>query len=433
MIVSKHNYKISRKIDILCIDDETQILRALERTLRKLNCDLHFAKHPQDAIETITNTQIDIILCDMKMPDMNGAEFFSYAAKRVPHTKRILLTGYADIDSTITAINEGAINHYVRKPWQSDTLLALIQSMITDIYSERNNRYLQRAVICSRKTLRNTNKRLKASVQRKTCEITDAVNNLHCEQKATEKVLYNLLRSHPNFDAQLSRNVAKLSDEIAHKLKITTNAESSYLYRAGLLHQLGTIALDKTLSRTPRLDLNYAQQRLFTAQVDAIPSILSPMDRLSDIQSTLCFQFEGYAEGYGYPNKLSGQSIPIGARVLHIARDYCSYTCGKMKALKLTHKQTLTEMNKSIGLLYDPQILDLLLEFDGNRVVYTDTVYASHQLQPGMVLARPLFTEKHVMLLPDGHIFDCTTIGKVMAYERNTHKPLEFIVEPNDY
>ncbi len=107
---------------VLCIDDEREILSALQRSLRNVAGQVVTATNGEEGIALLEEHAPAVIISDMRMPGMNGAEFLQRVLEFAPHTFRILLTGHADIEAAISAINKGEIHRYMHKPWDSDEL-----------------------------------------------------------------------------------------------------------------------------------------------------------------------------------------------------------------------------------------------------------------------------------------------------------------------
>ena len=89
---------------ILCVDDEPNILSALRRLFRPQGYTVKVAGSGAEGLAVIDAEQVDLIISDMRMPGMDGAAFLAEACKRQPDAVRLLLTGYADMDSTVAAI-----------------------------------------------------------------------------------------------------------------------------------------------------------------------------------------------------------------------------------------------------------------------------------------------------------------------------------------
>ncbi len=114
------------KIKILYVDDEINNLTGFKASFR-INYNVMIAVNATDALEHLnSHPDIRVIFCDQRMPGKTGVQFFEEVRSRYPKPIRILLTGYADIDSVIDSINLGNVFRYVKKPWKDADILAAI-------------------------------------------------------------------------------------------------------------------------------------------------------------------------------------------------------------------------------------------------------------------------------------------------------------------
>ncbi len=111
---------------ILCVDDEESVVNSLRRLLRSSHYEVIGFTSAIEAINYLEAHEVDLIISDMRMPEMSGDKFLARASAIAPHTVRILLTGYSDFDATISAINEGRIHRYMAKPWDNTELIRII-------------------------------------------------------------------------------------------------------------------------------------------------------------------------------------------------------------------------------------------------------------------------------------------------------------------
>ena len=118
------------KIKILFVDDEKSILVALRRLCRNTDWDIYTAESGDEGLAVIAEHTIDLVVSDMRMPKMNGAEFLEQVVKRSPSTVRILLTGYSDVAATIAAIDKGKIFCHCTKPWDNDEFREILKEAI---------------------------------------------------------------------------------------------------------------------------------------------------------------------------------------------------------------------------------------------------------------------------------------------------------------
>ena len=116
---------------IVITDDEKIVTSAFKTLLRVEGYnDVNCFNNPLDAVEFLKNNQPDIIISDFLMPEMNGLEFLRKAKELYPEVSMILLTGYADKENAIKAINEIGLYKYIEKPWDNDDLLFNIRNGI---------------------------------------------------------------------------------------------------------------------------------------------------------------------------------------------------------------------------------------------------------------------------------------------------------------
>ena len=115
---------------LLCVDDEANILSALRRLFRPHGYTVLTAGGGEEGLEILAREPVDLIISDMRMPVMDGARFLGEARKRHPDTVRLLLTGYADMESTIEAINAGQISRYISKPWNDQDVLLTVREAL---------------------------------------------------------------------------------------------------------------------------------------------------------------------------------------------------------------------------------------------------------------------------------------------------------------
>lgn len=110
---------------ILIVDDEQSILNSLTHVFRK-TYDVHVANSAEDALTLLQDQEVEVIISDMRMPNMNGAEFLIQTKCLYPNVESILLTGYSDVSSIRSAIFDGEVFGYLTKPWDKEELRELV-------------------------------------------------------------------------------------------------------------------------------------------------------------------------------------------------------------------------------------------------------------------------------------------------------------------
>jgi response regulator RpfG family c-di-GMP phosphodiesterase len=122
---------------ILFVDDEVNVLNALRRLFHSEPYVTYIATSGAEGLEILQQNAVDLIVSDMRMPEMNGAEFLAQVVMKWPDTIRILLTGYSDMQSTIDAINKGRIYNYCNKPWNNEEFKLLVRNALEQKASAR--------------------------------------------------------------------------------------------------------------------------------------------------------------------------------------------------------------------------------------------------------------------------------------------------------
>lgn len=116
---------------ILLLDDEQNVLQALQRSLRQIFKDadlkIELFTSPELAIQRLSEMAFDFVLSDYHMPSMNGVDFLRIVKELQPDTVRMMLSASADFNTIIGAINEAEVFRYIAKPWNVDELTGAIQ------------------------------------------------------------------------------------------------------------------------------------------------------------------------------------------------------------------------------------------------------------------------------------------------------------------
>jgi len=124
----------AKKHTLLFVDDEEDIISSLYDTFAD-DYNIFKTTNPEEAVEIVKKENISLVISDQRMPEMTGSEFLAKVNEEKPETIRILLTGYADINAAIDAVNNGAIHKYVEKPWDDDNLQEMVAGLV-EVYQE---------------------------------------------------------------------------------------------------------------------------------------------------------------------------------------------------------------------------------------------------------------------------------------------------------
>jgi response regulator RpfG family c-di-GMP phosphodiesterase len=134
------------------VDDEPMILSSLQRLLRR-EFDVLSAHSGREGLDLLRAHDIHVIISDQRMPEMTGTDFLSHIRDDYPDAIPMLLTGYADIESVIAAINTGRVYRYLVKPWSADELVAAVREAGAKYALIDQNRRLTQELIAANAVL----------------------------------------------------------------------------------------------------------------------------------------------------------------------------------------------------------------------------------------------------------------------------------------
>ena len=129
---------------LLLVDDEENILSALRRLLRRDGHQIHTATSGAQGLEVLARENVDVIVSDQRMPGMTGTEFLRHARQLRPDTVRIVLSGYTELESVTSAINEGSVYKFLTKPWDDQQLRDNIAEAVHRKHIDDENARLHR-------------------------------------------------------------------------------------------------------------------------------------------------------------------------------------------------------------------------------------------------------------------------------------------------
>ncbi|MCX8070428.1 MAG: response regulator [Thermodesulfovibrionales bacterium] len=127
---------------ILIVDDEINVTEALKRIFIDEPYLIITSNSAQEGLKLLYKDKFKVVISDERMPEMSGSEFLSIVRKEFPHIIRIILTGYASLDSAVRAINNGEIYRYLTKPWEETQLRLIVRDAVDKFNLEEENRRL---------------------------------------------------------------------------------------------------------------------------------------------------------------------------------------------------------------------------------------------------------------------------------------------------
>lgn len=374
------------KYSILFVDDEANILNGYKRNLRKYFT-IHTALGGEEALAILAkHKDIAVIVSDMQMPEMNGVEFLSKAKPLAKNSVRMMLTGNADQQTAIDAINQGDIFRFINKPCPVAEMLEIIKVGIK-----------HHLLITAEQEL------LKTTLK-----------------KSIEALIETLSLSCPEAFGSINR----IKNNMASCVRLM-GVDNTWKYEAmAMLSLIGYISLPKNIIEkiSQGLPLDPDQQALYLRHSEIGFKIIDKIPRLEEISKVIKYQNKCF-DGSGYPvDDLQGNQIPIGARILKIILDF--------DLLEKIHKSStvaITKIEESCE-KYDPKVLTYFIKSLENSKNLSKKPTTLAGLAIGMILAEDVLTDNELLLVSKGQEITECVIDRLYNFSRHHKLPEHYIV-----
>ncbi|MCW2635248.1 MAG: Response regulator c-di-GMP phosphodiesterase, RpfG family, contains and domain [Blastococcus sp.] len=370
----------SRKVidppSILLVDDEIAILDGLRRQLRK-DFTVHTATSGAEALRLLESETVAVVVSDMRMPQMDGATFLARVRSSYPSIVRILLTGQADTQSAITAVNEGQIYRFLTKPCPPEVLLEGIRSAVE----------LNRLVTAEKELLGTT--------LRRTVEALTATLSL-AQPAAFGRA------------ERVTRTVA----ELAEVLRVE---EPWDIEVTAMLSHLGAVTLPPGV--LAKLDAGRPLNEEEAEMADRVPEIsrglVATIPRLEGVSEAIGCHRARY-DGRGSPSRVPyGDDLPLAARILRVAADFDAGMTQRPSV-----QATIGALRADSG-AYDPKVLAALVAcHDIPETQGPPREIDVADLEPGMVVFDDVLTTDGVLLISRGTVVSDPLILRFENYAR---------------
>ena len=352
----------------------------------------------------------------MRMPVMDGAQLLQQVREQWPATARILMTGYADVASTVAAINRGEIFRYITKPWnEADLLLAAREALERHALLLEKAR-LERVVARHNDELARLNASLEVQVVERTAQLTSANTRISKNYLSSIKAFSNLVELRGGVMAGHARRVAELARRIATQMALPP-ADVQDVFVAGLLQDIGQVGLSDAILGCPVQDLRPADKLLYDKHPLLGEQALLAIEDMQRVGVLVRSHHERH-DGRGFPHGLSGAAIPVGARILALADTYDDLQTGRLSPVKLTPAQAHALVQRGRGTQFDPAVVDAFIGATRTPEAPVLSIDLKvEELTPGMVLAQDLRSREGVVLLTAEHVLSAYLIQRISAHE----------------
>jgi putative nucleotidyltransferase with HDIG domain len=365
---------------VLFIDDEANILKALQRLLRNEGCRVLTAARGSDALDLLDRERPQVVVSDQRMPEISGVDLLQSVRQRHPDVIRILLTGYTEMNVAVEAINRGEIFRLVTKPWNDEELKATLRQAFDTFDLKSEIRRLNQVTREQNLKLQELNRGLEVTVRERTKQLFDKHQELRIAYVQTIKALAEAVDAKDAYTRGHSERVGVYASKMARELGLPKD-QIERVYIAGVLHDLGKIGVrDAVILKPDKLtDEEYAEMKNHPV-IGA--RILQPVEFLADVVPCVRHHHEWFdGSTRGYPGRLAGDQIPLPSRIILVADTVEAMTSDRPYRKALALEAVLAEIHKFSGSQFDPVCANAmlrLLERDGERFLSREQRFDIH-------------------------------------------------------
>ena len=359
---------------ILLVDDEPRILEALQRALRN-EFHIETAQGPEEGLEAVVQRgPFAVVVSDLKMPGMDGIQFLARVKACSPDSSRVMLTGHADLETAIAAVNEGSILRFLTKPCPAMVLSRTLTAAVDQYRLVTSERQLLERTLTGTVTV-----------------LTDVLS-----------VVYPAAFSR---SSRIKRYVTLL----AHALGI---ADAWQFEVAAILSQIGCITLPPATA--DRLyagaALSEDEVRLVARHPSAGAAFLRKIPRMESTAQIIAWQQKPFREYQVEPEGVAGQLVTRGAQILHVAIDL-----ERLMGRGAAFRGALAEMRARSG-EYNPALLRAIEEAGEPVVEWRQEVVPAENLDTSMIANEDVRARNGLLLLTKGEQITYPALERLRSF-----------------
>ncbi len=321
---------------VLLVDDEAAMLTALQRQLRLTEYEVLVAGSAREALDILATTEVQVVVSDVRMPEMTGDELMTRIKQQYPDVVGVLLTGYAELDVVIRVLNEGAVFRYLQKPWEPDDLLKCLHDAFV-CWQERQQVSDQHAYLENHEhaLLETDAEGRTLYANQKACQLlnlTAEVAGVPLEEVLPmlrpEQLLYLSSSEQRQLEAQDNTNgqMLRISSQALHNQR--------RMFRIEQLFELDTLAIPNLLSRQ---ELLYQLDRLLRSSDAPVTIIYLDINGFRRFNDSLGYQQADQLLATVATKLMAGK--PDGASLGRMSGDeFALFIAGGYSTLDICHQ-----------------------------------------------------------------------------------------------
>ena len=329
---------------ILIVDDDASVRDVISVLLQEEGYECRTASSAEAALDIAAAEAPPLVISDMKMPGRDGIWLLEAFRERYAETAVIMLTGYGDTEAAVDCLRRGAVDYLLKPPKLTDLIRAIERALA------------KRRIELARKRYQ---KKLERKVRDRTGELRTALRNIQGTYQTTLLALVRALDAREHETSDHSQRVVKYTEAIADRLSVR-GPELEEIGRGALLHDVGKIGVpDAVLLKPAKLTpAEWEEMRrhpdIGYQMIQSIPFLSTP--------ATIVLSHQERFDGTGYPRRLRGEEIHIGARIFAVADTLDAMTSDRPYRKGTTFENAVDEIERCAGSQFDPEVVRAFLD-----------------------------------------------------------------------
>ena len=365
---------------VLFVDDEVNILKAVQRLLRNEEWKVLTSSRGEEALALLEREPLQVVVSDQRMPEMSGVDLLAAIREKQPNVVRMMLTGYTEMNVAVDAINRGEIYRLITKPWNDEELKATLRQAFDHYDLKQEIKRLNQVTRKQNIKLQDMNRNLEIKVRDRTKQLAEKHLELRVAYVQTIKALAEAVDAKDTYTRGHSERVGVYASKMGREIGLPKELIER-VYISGLLHDVGKIGIrDAVITKPDKLTPEEYEEIKAHPGIGA--RILQPVEFLADVVPCVRHHHEWFdGSSRGYPDRLHGDRIPLPSRIILVADTVEAMTSDRPYRKGLALEAVVREIHKYSGSQFDPRCAEAmlrLLEREGESFVKKEQKFDIH-------------------------------------------------------